>query len=91
MHAAEEEVDAEIGEEDAQEGDEHVEVEKEGGTEDFKALAVKWEGINEHGYQCPYFFGIPAPITSPTDICPYGSDKYTYCQTENSRVEQQER
>lgn len=87
VHAAEQEVDTEVGEEYRKESGYHIDVEECRSSEECDAARVQGEGIDEHGYQRPYFFRVPSPVSSPAYVSPYGSYKDAYREAENSRVE----
>ena len=70
MHAAEEVVDAEIGEENGEEGYEHEEVIGAWLPEGGDALCMERHGIYHEGDERPCLFGVPAPIGAPADVCP---------------------
>ena len=65
MHAAQEQVHAEIGDEHAKEGDEQEGVEGAGLVEQRQDLAVQGEGIHQQRDQRPGLFGIPGPVIAP--------------------------
>lgn len=45
------------------------------------------QGINQHGNQCPCFFGIPSPVSSPRNIRPHGTSEYSYSQQEDGWIQ----
>ena len=44
--------------------------------------------IDEHGNECPHFFRVPTPVSSPRDVCPYCADKDADSEAEDGRIEQ---
>ena len=65
MHAAEEEIYAEIGNQDAQEGKDTVEMEKLGAAEALDGGRMERRHVDEHGDEGPDLLGVPTPITAP--------------------------
>ena len=65
MHAAEEKIYAEIGNQDAQEGQDTVEMEKLGAAEALDGGRMEWSHVDEHGNEGPDLLGVPTPITAP--------------------------
>ena len=65
MHAAEEEIYAEIGNQDAQEGQDTVEMEKLGAAEALDGGRMERRHVDEHGDEGPDLLGVPTPITAP--------------------------
>ena len=87
VHAAEDEVDTEVGDQHAQEGDDAVAVEEHGLAEHGQRLAVQRQGVDDERDECPHFLGIPAPVGTPRYIGPDGADKHARGQQEHGRVE----
>ena len=65
MHAAGEEIYAEIGNQDAQEGQDTVEMEKLGAAEALDGGRMERRHVDEHGDEGPDLLGVPTPITAP--------------------------
>ena len=65
MHAAEEEIYAEIGNQYAQEGQDTVEMEKLGAAEALDGGRMERRHVDEHGDEGPDLLGVPTPITAP--------------------------
>ena len=73
VEAAEEEVDAEVGDDDAEEGEGAVEEEGFGAASDFQG-GVHGEGVDDEGDERPDFLGVPGPVVAPRDVGPEGTD-----------------
>ena len=65
MHAAEEKIYAEIGDQDAQEGQDTVEMEKLGAAEALDGGRMERRHVDEHGDEGPDLLGVPTPIAAP--------------------------
>lgn len=65
MHAAEEKIYAEIGNQDAQEGQDTVEMEKLGAAEALDGGRMERRHVDEHGDEGPDLLGVPAPVAAP--------------------------
>ena len=65
MHAAEEEIYAEIGNQDAQEGQNTIEMKEPGAAEALDGGRMERRHIDEHGDEGPDLLGVPTPITAP--------------------------
>jgi len=94
VHAGEEVVDAEIGEKQHEEGQEHVGV--VGGGEAFLAheprgepLQVEGHGIDHEGDERPRLLGVPRPVLAPAHVGPNGADEDADGEGGNGRIEQQ--
>ena len=83
VQTTEEKVDAEIGEEDANEPDDgqpgHAVA-----VPPFNSTGMEESGIDKPGNQRPCLLGIPAPISAPRQICPDGSRDDPQRQPEKS-------
>ena len=75
MHAAEEIVYAEIGHQDGEESQYHVEMEVAGITQPWDALLMDGHGIDHERDECPGLFGVPAPVCAPRHVGPDGTDE----------------
>ena len=73
VDSAEEEVDAEVGDDDAQEGQCAVEVEAMCAAVDGQR-GVQRQGVDDEGDEGPDFLGVPAPVVAPRDVGPQGAD-----------------
>jgi len=71
MDTTQDEVDAEVGDDDTQEGQQAVEVEC---SRTLKEAAMKGDGIDDEGDERPHLLGVPRPVVAPRDIGPDGSD-----------------
>ena len=65
MHAAEEKIYAEIGNQDTQKGQDTVEVEKLGAAEALDGGRMERRHVDEHGDESPDLLWVPTPITAP--------------------------
>ena len=65
MHAAEEKIYAEIGNQDAQEGQDTVEMEKLGAAEALDGGRMERRHVDEHGDEGPDLLRVPAPVAAP--------------------------
>ena len=65
MHAAEEKIYAEIGDQNAQEGQDTVEMEKLGAAEALDGGRMERRHVDEHGDESPDLIGVFFPITPP--------------------------
>ena len=74
MHSREEIVRTEIRHEDAEEGQQHVDVDVERLAQPLER-GVERSGIDEHRDESPHLLGVPAPVAAPAHVCPYGSDE----------------
>ena len=84
MQSAEEEVDAEVGDDDWEEGEDEVPIHEAWIAEDWQWCAMKWEWIDEHSDECPHLFGVPTPVATPWHICPNSTDEDASSQKEES-------
>ena len=75
MHAAKYIVYAEIGHQDGEECKEHVQMIVFRGLQELDRFMVQRYGIDEQGDECPHFFRVPAPVSAPRDVCPYGTEE----------------
>lgn len=73
MHAAEEVVDTEIGDDDGEEGEDHVEMIDARIAELRQGLGMEGNGIDHEGDERPRLFWVPRPIGAPADVCPNGT------------------
>ena len=89
MHATKEIVHAEIRHEDGHECQCHIQMIVSGLVQPVNTLMVYGHAIDHEGDECPCLLGVPAPVCSPRDICPDGTDKDTVTQTGEGRVEKQ--
>jgi len=78
MQTAQEEIHPEIGEQHAQEGQEHEPMERPRATQRGEQTGMQGEGVDQHRDERPHLLGIPAPITSPAFICPHTTQKIAY-------------
>ena len=85
MHAAKEEVDTEVGDDDREEGKDEVKMTPF--TIYRFTIYVQRNGINHQGDECPDFLGIPSPIAAPTLISPDGAKDDAGCKEGNSEFE----
>lgn len=72
MHSREEIVRTEIRHEDAEEGQQHVDVDVERLAQPLER-GVERGCVDEHRDESPHLLGVPAPVSAPADVCPYGS------------------
>ena len=89
VHAAQEEIDAEVGHEDGEESQDHEEMEVARTSEPRETLGVEGKTIDQEGDECPYLFGIPTPLSTPRDIGPDGADEDACRHAEEGRIEQE--
>jgi len=75
MHSREEVIDSEIGHHDAQEGKGDIDVVGEWLAEDWQALCMHYHGIYHEGDERPRLLAVPTPISTPTYVCPDGTDE----------------
>ena len=73
MHASEEVVDSEVGGEDAEEGENHIEMIETRIVETRHGLSMEGNSINHEGDERPRFLWVPRPIGAPRDVCPDGT------------------
>lgn len=86
VHAAQQKVYSKIGHYHCQEGRKGISVVSNVITEKGNGTAMQRRGVYEHGDECPYFLGIPAPIPSPGDVCPNCSDEDSSGKQENGGI-----
>ena len=89
VHAAQEEIDSEVGHEDGEEGQDHEEMEVARTAEPRETLGVEGKTIDQEGDECPYLFGIPTPISTPRDIGPDGADEDASRHAEEGGIERE--
>ena len=87
MDAAEEEVDAEVGDDDAEEGQGAVEEEFLRFTADGER-GVQGEGVDDECDECPDLLGVPGPVVAPRDVGPQGTDDNAEGEQEHSGVKE---
>ena len=75
MHAAEEIVHAEIGHQDGEESQYHVEMVVAGVAQPGNALLVNGYGIDHESDERPGLFGVPTPVCAPRHVGPDGTDE----------------
>lgn len=91
VHAAKEEVHSEVGHEDGEERQNHVEVVEALTLEGSDGCRVDRQGIDHHRNECPYLLRVPAPVAAPRHVCPDGSDEDAHSEQEYCRIEQETR
>ena len=87
VEAAEEEVDAEVGDDDAEEGEGAVEEEGFGAASDFQG-GMHGEGVDDEGDERPDFLGVPGPVVAPGDVGPEGADDDAEGEEEDGGIEE---
>ena len=87
MQTTEEEVNAKIGDDDAEEGEGAVVEEGFGAASDFQG-GMHGEGVDEEGDERPDFLGVPGPVVSPRDVGPEGTDNDAEGQQKYRRIKQ---
>lgn len=87
MQTTEEEVNAKIGDDDAEEGESAVEKEFLRLTANGKR-GIQGKGIDNEGDECPDFFGVPGPVVSPRDVGPEGTDNDAEGQQKYRQIKQ---
>ena len=75
MHSAEEIVHAEIGHQDGEESQYHVEMVVAGTAQPRDALLMNGYGIDHESDERPGLLGIPTPVGAPRHIGPDGTDE----------------
>ena len=75
MHASEEVVDSEIGGEDGEEGEYHIEMIETRIAETRHGLSMEGNSINHEGDERPRFLRVPRPVGAPRDVCPDGAEE----------------
>ena len=45
------------------------------GLQELDRFAVQRYGVDEQGDECPYLFRVPAPVSAPRGVCPYGTEE----------------
>lgn len=73
MDAAEDEVDAKVGDDDTEECESAVDEELPRLTADSQRRMHR-ESINDECNECPDLFGIPCPVVAPRNVGPQGTD-----------------
>ena len=89
VHACKEKVDTEVRHSNAQECQRYIDVIDEWFAEDRQTLRMYHHGINHEGNECPRLLAIPAPVCSPTDIRPDGTDEDSQSHRSKGRVEEE--
>jgi len=75
MHAAEQVVDAEVGHQQREEGEEEVDVIGHRATEGGPSVGVDDDGVDHERDQGPRLLRVPAPVRAPRDVGPNGADE----------------
>ena len=88
MHAAQQEVHTKIGDEDGQEGHNHIGMIEGGTVEPPDGCLVEWYRIDHQGDEGPRLLGIPRPVVAPRHVGPHGSQEDADGEQEHSGVEQ---
>ena len=65
VHAAEDEVDAEVGGQYAEKGDDAVGMEEKRLAEHGQGLAMQGKSVDEESDERPCLLGVPAPVSTP--------------------------
>ena len=87
MDAAEDEVDSEVGDDDAEERQHTVEVEGAGRGVNLQRRMHR-QSIDDEGDERPDLLGVPRPIVAPRDVGPQRTDDDTEGEEEDSGIEQ---
>ena len=82
-----EEVDSPVGHGYREYGYQHVEMVEARCAQQAEG-AMKRQGVDDEGYQCPGLFRIPRPVLTPGDICPYRTGTYAESKEPFSGIEQ---
>ena len=85
MHAAKEEVDSEVGDDDGEESKDEIKMTPF--TIYRFTIYMQRDGIDHQGNECPHFLRVPSPIAAPTLIGPDGAKDDACCKKENSEFE----
>ena len=88
MHASEEVVDSEIGGEDGEEGEYHIEMIETRIAETRHGLSMEGNGINHEGDECPCLLRVPRPVGAPRDVCPNGAEEDACGEKENGGIKE---
>ena len=86
MHASEEVVDSEIGGEDAEEGEYHIEMIETRIAELGHGLSMEGNSINHESDERPRLLRVPRPVGAPADVCPNGAEEDACGEKENGGV-----
>ena len=86
VHASEEVVDSEIGGEDAEEGEYHIEMIEMRIAELGHGLSMEGNSINHEGDESPRFLRVPRPVGAPRDVCPDGTKEDACGEKENGGI-----
>ena len=89
MHAAQQVVDTEIGDEDGKESGDHIEVIETRIAEGSEGGFVERHGIDHQGDEGPRLLGVPRPVAAPRHIGPDGAQKDADGEQEYGGIEQQ--
>ena len=89
MQAPEDIVYAEIGHDDAEKRQHHIEMIDLRTTEYRECVCMQNYGIYHEGDERPRLLRVPTPISSPTDVCPYSADEDAKTHGDDGWIEHQ--
>ena len=88
VHTSQQIVYAKIGDENAEEGEENVEVVNTRIAECRQWIAVQGHGIYHEGDESPRLLWVPLPVWTPADVSPDGTDEDAESETGDGRIKQ---
>ena len=87
VYAAQDKVDPEVGDDDAEESQRTVKMEAAWRLVDVQRSVHRY-GVDDERDERPHLFRVPRPIAAPRDVGPHGADDDAQRQQEDGRVEQ---